>query len=92
MTTAEELKAEAIELKSASIELSELQKLLPSNTRVYTSREFLIAGLVIAAGLVLIYKNEIDRGIELIKWSAVAYLGSRTITKGTEIIKNGKKV
>jgi hypothetical protein len=64
-----------------------LLTVLPKQPSKFMSREWLVALAVIIAGGLLIYKGEMDRGIELVKWTMVAFIGSRTAVKGLEVFK-----
>lgn len=51
------------------------------------SREFLVSLLIMAIGCGLMARGKLPEGMELVTWGATGYLGARTATKITEIIK-----
>ena len=51
------------------------------------SREFLVSLLIMAIGCGLMARGKLQEGMELVTWGATGYLGARTATKITEIIK-----
>lgn len=53
----------------------------------FMEREWIIAFAIMGLAGLLIWKGEMDKGIELVKWTMVTFIGSRTAIKGMEVFK-----
>lgn len=78
---------EGTELPERPPNTPQVQIYVPRPPSKFMEREWIIAfGVMGLAGL-LIWKGEMDKGIELVKWTMITFIGSRTAIKGLEAFR-----